>query len=213
MSFCSKCGKEIPENTKFCPDCGTPVEGATKFSYGGDLAQNPALTQQIPVKKKKSKTGIVAAIIILLVMVWLGSGFLKKEDKESRQDSREDVNTQAVTETSAMQNEKETEEQKDAKTITVPENGSTSVNLELKAFLDSYEAFVDEYVSFMQAYSSDPSNVVSMMADYTMMMGKYADFAQKIDAYDAEEMSPADAAYYLEVTTRCSQKMLAAANP
>ena len=25
MSYCTNCGKQIPEGTKFCPNCGTPV--------------------------------------------------------------------------------------------------------------------------------------------------------------------------------------------
>ena len=40
------------------------------------------------------------------------------------------------------------------------------------------------------------------------MMGTYADFTEKLAQYDENEMSAADAAYYLEVTTRCTQKML-----
>lgn len=32
--------------------------------------------------------------------------------------------------------------------------------------------------------------------------------AEDMDAYDTEEMSAADLAYYLEVTARCTQKML-----
>ena len=40
------------------------------------------------------------------------------------------------------------------------------------------------------------------------MMASYADFTEKLAQYDENEMSAADAAYYLEVTTRCTQKML-----
>ena len=82
------------------------------------------------------------------------------------------------------------------------------VDPELKAFLDSYEKFIDEYVAFMKTYNSDPANALSMLAEYSQMMASYADFTEKLAQYDENEMSAADAAYYLEVTTRCTQKML-----
>ena len=92
---------------------------------------------------------------------------------------------------------------------TTESSGKTSgVDPELKAFLDSYEEFVDEYVVFMKKYMADPMNAVSMLTEYSEIMGKYADFAEKVDQYDSKEMSTEDAKYYLEVTTRCTQKML-----
>lgn len=33
--FCTNCGKEIPENSKFCPKCGTPVEHDNVQQDGG----------------------------------------------------------------------------------------------------------------------------------------------------------------------------------
>lgn len=84
----------------------------------------------------------------------------------------------------------------------------SGVDPELKAFLDSYEEFMDEYIAFMKKYSEDPSNAVSMLTEYTTIMEKYGDFAEKIDQYDEKEMSTEDAKYYLEVTTRVTQKML-----
>lgn len=30
--FCEKCGKEIPDSTKFCPYCGAPVSKAQDLS-------------------------------------------------------------------------------------------------------------------------------------------------------------------------------------
>ena len=82
------------------------------------------------------------------------------------------------------------------------------VDPNLKAFLDSYEEFVDQYVEFMKKYNSDPNNMVSMLGEYGEMMQKYADFAEKIDKYDSNSMSTEDYKYYIEVTTRCAQKML-----
>ncbi|WP_081749029.1 DUF6591 domain-containing protein [Butyrivibrio sp. FCS014] len=84
------------------------------------------------------------------------------------------------------------------------------VDPDLKAFLDSYEEFVDQYVEFMKKYNSDPNNMVSMLGEYGEMMQKYSDFAEKIDQYDSNSMSTEDSKYYIEVTTRCAQKMLEA---
>ncbi len=81
------------------------------------------------------------------------------------------------------------------------------VDPDLKAFLDSYEEFVDEYVDFMKKYMANPTDL-SLMGEYTDMLSKLSDFETKLDKYDSKDMSTEDAAYYLEVTTRCTQKML-----
>jgi hypothetical protein len=85
---------------------------------------------------------------------------------------------------------------------------SGGVDPELKAFLDSYEDFVDEYVEFMKKYQDDPSNAISMLSEYANIMQKYTDFAEKINKYDSNNLSTEDYKYYIEVTSRCAQKML-----
>ena len=50
-----------------------------------------------------------------------------------------------------------------------------------------------------------------MMGDYASFMSRYADFAEKLDAMDESELTNAELAYYMEVTSRCSQKLLLAA--
>ena len=82
---------------------------------------------------------------------------------------------------------------------------SGEVDPELKAWLDSYEAFVDEYVAFMENY--DP-NDLSSMTSYLDMLQKYSDFTTQVDNWDTSSMSAADYAYYIEVTSRCAEKML-----
>lgn len=84
---------------------------------------------------------------------------------------------------------------------------SSEVSPDLKEFLDSYEAFMTEYVSFMQRYE-DSDDVSSMLMDYFDMLYRLADFTEKADAYDPDEMSTADAAYYLEVTARIAMMLL-----
>ena len=40
--FCEKCGKEIPDSTKFCPYCGAPVSKAQDFGHKAGEAFNAA---------------------------------------------------------------------------------------------------------------------------------------------------------------------------
>ncbi|MCR5654407.1 MAG: zinc-ribbon domain-containing protein [Lachnospiraceae bacterium] len=84
----------------------------------------------------------------------------------------------------------------------------TGLDPELKAFLDSYEDFMDEYVNFMKSYSSNPTNAASMMGQYSEIMQKYYDFAEKAEQYDSDEMSKEDAAYYLDTMARIEKKLL-----
>lgn len=87
-----------------------------------------------------------------------------------------------------------------------------AIRPEVKEFLDSYEAFIDEYAAFMQRYAdADTGDLAAMMGDYAVFMSRYADFAEKLDAMDEDELTNAELAYYLEVTSRASQKLLLAA--
>ena len=94
------------------------------------------------------------------------------------------------------------------KNISDDNTSTAGINPELKEFLDSYEKFVDKYVEFMKSYMSDTSNVTKMLTEYTEIMEEYTDFMEKVEAYDTETMSAMDARYYIEVTSRCTQKML-----
>ncbi len=88
------------------------------------------------------------------------------------------------------------------------DNGEASgVSKELKEFLDGYEAFVDEYVEFMKQYQKNPTDL-TLLLKYAAIMKKYADFEKALENYDSNKMSVTDSAYYLEVITRCTQKMI-----
>ncbi len=84
---------------------------------------------------------------------------------------------------------------------------SSGVSPDLKEYLDSYEAFIDEYVEFMNQYYNNPTDL-SLLSKYADILQKYNDFAEAIDNYDTDIMSTDDYNYYIEVTTRCTQKLL-----
>ena len=270
--FCTNCGSEIPEGTKFCPNCGSPAtvnvapqntqpyvappvstEKESGFDRYGkylgivlfilavfDYVSDPAiltilLSLTIIVgaifcfgRKYKLKAFTIIALIMAAYCLFAGVMQAKyyglfstdKTIAEARNQNKisyvsepktetkpvGNTNTSMTTTKKAADTKPQTESTKSSDTNTT--STSTGVDPDLKAFLDSYEDFVDEYVDFMKKYTADPNNVVSMLGEYTDMMTRYSDFAEKIDKYDSKTMSTEDAKYYLDVTTRCSKKML-----
>lgn len=83
---------------------------------------------------------------------------------------------------------------------------SDSVTPEFKKAMDKYEEFFDEYAEFMEKYANS-DNPASMMKEYTEYMTKYTETMQAFSECEDEEMTEADAQYYLEVQTRINQKL------
>ena len=73
--------------------------------------------------------------------------------------------------------------------------------------MDSYEEFFDEYYEFMKKYTNS-DDATSMLTDYADYMAKYAETMEKMEAINQDELSTAEAAYYAEVSSRISQKLL-----
>ena len=46
-----------------------------------------------------------------------------------------------------------------------------------------------------------------MLAQFTKMMAKYAQYTAKMEEIDESELSPADSAYYLEANTRILNRL------
>lgn len=90
------------------------------------------------------------------------------------------------------------------------ETGGTADGLrpEFREAMDSYEAFIDEYVAFMNKYAESDGSDPALLTDYASYMSRYADMVADFEAWENEEMNEAEAAYYLEVQTRVSQKLL-----
>ena len=234
MAYCSNCGKEIADGVRYCPECGAvvsrqvntelPEKNEMKIGRPGPLpgiialvlgffsfgvqSRGIAVCMSLAalvigiyslVKKVKLRGFAIAAIVFAVLNLMAGSGTNTISQTPRSQTSSETKSSGSGTGTG-------TKKAQAAETKTA-EKSNQGVDPELKEFLDSYEAFVDEYVVFMQQYSKNPTDL-SLLARYTDIMQKYSDFAVKVEKYDTKEMSTEDAAYYIEVTSRCSQKML-----
>jgi len=110
---------------------------------------------------------------------------------------------------SSAEAESEQAEEPESAPAEEPVAESGEVSPDVKEALDSYEQVMDEYVAFMKQYK-ESGNAVSMLSDYTAMLQKYTEFSSKIESMDTKNMSKADYAYYIEVTSRVSQKLLEA---
>lgn len=80
--LCTKCGKQIPEGSKFCEACGAPVNTNTAqtretASASYDNHQGTLPTSQNEGKKRRFKKryiAIIAAVIIVVIAVSASSG-------------------------------------------------------------------------------------------------------------------------------------------
>lgn len=88
------------------------------------------------------------------------------------------------------------------------EKNATGISPDLKAFLDSYENYMDEYVEFLKKYNSDSANALTMIGEYTQMLAKYEDFADKADKYNEDNLNAEEWKYYMEVINRVNQKLM-----
>lgn len=88
------------------------------------------------------------------------------------------------------------------------ETPKADISPEFKAAMDSYEAFFDEYVTFMKKYAKSNGTDMNLLNDYTTYMSKYADTMTKIEALKEADMSTAETAYYIEVQSRITKKLL-----
>lgn len=80
--FCTKCGAELPEGTKFCPACGTPVGAAGVASSTAPATPSPeagAQTSEDPLARfwNSPKFGWAAVYFNrILNYVYVGLGLL-----------------------------------------------------------------------------------------------------------------------------------------
>lgn len=103
-----------------------------------------------------------------------------------------------------------------AKLITPEETNNSSnpvsvsgIRPEFKAAMDSYEAFFDEYIAFMERYENS-NNPMSMLTDYSNYMRKYTETMVALSQINDGTLSTEELAYYVEVNSRITQKLLIA---
>ena len=89
--FCRKCGKQIPDNTKFCTFCGAQVQPGPQAGGGRQPAASPGPSPAPSPKKQKNGgrllliiCGIFAAIVLIAAVVFGVRMVTSKDDPAPR---------------------------------------------------------------------------------------------------------------------------------
>lgn len=86
-------------------------------------------------------------------------------------------------------------------------SSSSESSVSWREVLTEYELWVDEYVEFMKKYNTaSDSDKISMMTQYSTLAQKQLSWTEKLKNAN-DELTGADLQYYIEVTTRCAQKI------
>lgn len=89
------------------------------------------------------------------------------------------------------------------------ETAVDGIRPEFKQALDDYEAFFDEYYAFMEKHQASDGTSLTLLADYSSFLARYADTMESMETLGSEEdLTTEELQYYLEVTTRIQQKLL-----
>ena len=166
---------------------------------------------------KRHKILTIIGIIVVLALVFnikgkVDNNNLKKYEvamKEQTNGGVEEQKTIAETESEDVDSEENTTEIPKVETTKAnkkKKKSDSKVSADFKEMMDGYEEFFNEYVDFMKNYKSS-DNILGMVADYGKYMNSYLSMMEKFEAIDKDELSTADAAYYVEVSGRILKKL------
>jgi len=114
------------------------------------------------------------------------------------------VTTTVITSENVDRGNSETAVQEETSAQEAEINVNGNVTPELKQALDNYEAMIDDYIRMMNSESDED------LWNFFGSTYKYEEAMDIIDEIDEDSLSPADRAYYDEVTLRVSSKLMQA---
>ena len=92
-------------------------------------------------------------------------------------------------------------------TIAPETQDNNTLRPDFKAAIDSYENYINDYVDFMKKYNANPMDY-KLIAEYSKMMIEYGKMVKDFEKWEDEEMNAAETAYYVDVQSRVSKRLL-----
>ena len=150
----------------------------------------------------KKTLAMLLAFVMMLSLTACGGNKPAEPDDDGNRQERVTEEPEKTAEPEETDEPAETEEPAEE-----PTKEPEEVSADFKAAMDKYEAFIDEYITFIKKYEEEGCPL-SMLSEYTELMTQYTEFAETMAAYNGDNLSAADYAYYIEVMGRVSQKLL-----
>lgn len=150
---------------------------------------------------------ILAMLLAFVMMLSLTACGVNRPAEPDDDGNRQERVTEEPKETEEPEKTAEPEETKEPAETEEPTEEPAGVSADFKAVMDEYEKFIDKYVKFMKKYEKE-GRPLSMLSEYTELLTQYTEFAETMAAYNGDNLSAADYAYYIEVMGRVSQKLL-----
>lgn len=155
----------------------------------------------------KKTLAMLLAFVMMLSLTACGGNKPTDNDAEPDDGKKHERVTEEPEETEEPEKTAEPEETKEPAETEEPTEEPAGVSADFKAVMDEYEKFIDKYVKFMKKYEKE-GRPLSMLSEYTELLTQYTEFAETMAAYNGDNLSAADYAYYIEVMGRVSQKLL-----
>ena len=155
----------------------------------------------------KKILAMLLAFVMMLSLTACGGNKPTDNDAEPDDGKKQERVTEEPEETEEPKETEEPEETDEPAETEEPTEEPEEVSADFKAAMDAYEAFIDEYITFIKKYEEE-GRPLSMLSEYTELMTQYTEFAETMAAYNGDNLSAADYAYYIEVMGRVSQKLL-----
>lgn len=142
-----------------------------------------------------------------VVIYYAQDDYVRETDKPAADQTPNQDSVPAPTESPVIETESPIIETDPTESAATEATEHTGLRPEFKEAMDSYEAFMDEYVAFMKKYLENPTDI-RLISDYSKFMTEYTEFAEAFEKWESEDLNTAELAYYIEVQTRVTQKLL-----
>ena len=199
ISVCKNCGNPLPEKATVCPSCGAKNKKPIYKKWWFWLIIVLIVAGIISNRSNES----VSSDNLPSSLVSSGA---EKDATSGDAPSANESNEPDVSATPEGEDDQSSSEPAPS----VPETPELidGMRPEFKEAMDSYEAFFDEYIAFMKKYAESDGTDLTLLSDYADYMSKYAETMEAFEAWENKELNTAETAYYIEVQTRISQKLL-----